>query len=274
MQPDYFAMLRTLYEYKIAKQIGAKANSLLMALIWKANVMRFPNSLAIWNSEVRDLAGLSDEELAAARNSITRVQVNGQYIVRYQTGGTKAPGKYQLNYQGLCTFFQDMSPAITPKNAVNVQGNPQGNEGGNPQGNDEGNEGGISILTKQNEQNIQTNPPPPPKQVKVFEPESIEYKLSSYLLEKIKLHLPSVKEPDLQKWAGDMDLLIRVDKRTPQEVKDVIEFAQSDSFWKSVILSVGNLRKKYDQLNAKRNTGKTTPAKREEETQNGYPNEW
>lgn len=156
MQPDYFAILRSLYEFRIAKQVGAKANSLLVGIIWKANVMRFPDSLAIWNSEARDIAGLTEEELVAARNRLTQLEINGQFILRYQTGGTRSPGKYQLNYSGLSSYF---TPSITPEIPGNVLGNLLGNVGGNLQGNPPGNEGVISILTKQT--NKQTNKKPP-----------------------------------------------------------------------------------------------------------------
>lgn len=260
MQPDYFAILRTLYEFRIAKQVGAKANSLLMALIWKANVLRFPNSLTIWNSEVRDLAGLSEEELVTARNRLSQAKINDQYVIRYQTGGTKAPGRYQLNYQGLCNFFNNITPDITPKNTVNVPdnvgGNPLGNVGGNEKTGEASNidnskdDQNPSILTNYTKQ---TNTRPKSEK-KVFEKDSLEYELSEYLLKKIKFNFPTHKEPDLNSWAECMDLIIRRDKRNPKEVKAVIEFAQDDDFWKTNILSVNKLRKQFDQLNAKRSS--------------------
>lgn len=255
MQPDYFAILRSLYELRIAKQVGAKANSLLLGLVWKANVLRFPDTLAIWNSEARDLAGLTDEELVTARNRLTQVQINDQFLLRYQSGGTRSPGRYQLNYAGLGNFF---TPIITPEIPVNVPGNPLGNVGGNLQGNVQGNDGVISILTKQNERNKQNNSTSRASKTKQFDPSSLEYRLAEYLLKKIKLHLPNIKEPDLQGWASKMDLILRIDKRKPEEVKAVIDFAQGDLFWRSNILSAGKLRDKYDQLNAKRLNQKPT----------------
>lgn len=112
------------------------------------------------------------------------------------------------------------------------------------------------------------------KEINIYSPESNEVILSKLLLEKILLHLPKIKQPDIQKWAHHMDAILRIDGRDPPEVREVILFAQSDSFWKTNILSVEKLRKQYDQLNAKRiSNHKVVPIKREEKT-NEYPNNW
>lgn len=86
----------------------------------------------------------------------------------------------------------------------------------------------------------------------IFPPDSPEVVLSELLLKLIQKHLPNVKQPDIQKWAKNIDEMIRLDGRDPPEIKAVIEFTQADKFWKTVILSTANLRKHYDSLNAKR----------------------
>lgn len=86
----------------------------------------------------------------------------------------------------------------------------------------------------------------------MYSPDSTPYKLAEFLLAKILEHLPGYKKPDLNKWAWQMDALMRLDHRSPEEVAEVIRFAQADPFWKTNILSVEKLRKQYDQLNAKR----------------------
>lgn len=90
------------------------------------------------------------------------------------------------------------------------------------------------------------------KETKIYSPDSTPYKLAELLLVKIFEHLPGYKKPDLNKWAWQMDALMRLDHRSPEEVEAVIRFAQADPFWKTNILSVEKLRKQYDQLNAKR----------------------
>jgi hypothetical protein len=86
----------------------------------------------------------------------------------------------------------------------------------------------------------------------LYDENSIEFRLANYLFELIKKNNPNHKKPNLQKWADDMDKILRIDKRPAKEVKLVIEFTQKDSFWKSNVLSVTKLRDKYDQLNIKR----------------------
>jgi phage replication O-like protein O len=70
-----------------------------------------------------------------------------------------------------------------------------------------------------------------------------------FLLEKIKEWKPNFKEPNLAQWGRDIDLMLRMDKRTIQEIKDVITWAQADSsFWRANVLSAAKLRKQFDQL--------------------------
>ena len=90
------------------------------------------------------------------------------------------------------------------------------------------------------------------KEKEIYSPDSMPYQLSELLLNKILENLPGYKKPDLQKWASQMDALMRLDKRPPEEVKAVILFAQNDPFWRHNILSVDKLRKQYDQLNSRR----------------------
>lgn len=52
----------------------------------------------------------------------------------------------------------------------------------------------------------------------------------------------------LLRWAGDIEKLIRIDQRSPEEVERVIRWCQADNFWKSNILSGGTLREKFDRL--------------------------
>ena len=78
--------------------------------------------------------------------------------------------------------------------------------------------------------------------------ESEPYKLSSYLLQKIRANDPNFKQPNLQKWAVTIDKLIRLDKREPEIIRSVIDFATKDNFWKSNILSANKLRKQFTTL--------------------------
>lgn len=97
------------------------------------------------------------------------------------------------------------------------------------------------------------------KEKVIYSCESLPYLLSELLLNKILEHSPSFKKPDLQQWSRQMDLLIRIDQRPPEEVKAVILYAQADVFWQGNILSAKKLRKQYDQLNYKRIHARAAP---------------
>lgn len=78
--------------------------------------------------------------------------------------------------------------------------------------------------------------------------DSNEYKLALYLFNFIKRNNEKAKEPNLQTWAKQFDYILRIDKRDVEEVKQVVKFCQTDSFWFKNILSPDKLRKQYDRL--------------------------
>jgi hypothetical protein len=50
------------------------------------------------------------------------------------------------------------------------------------------------------------------------------------------------------KWLADMDRLMRLDERTPEQVEACIRWCQSNSFWRANIQSPQKLREKYDTM--------------------------
>ena len=85
-----------------------------------------------------------------------------------------------------------------------------------------------------------------------FENNSVEILTSKYLATKILKLNSNAKVPktdaELQKWAKHVDLILRVDERPLSDLKEVLKFATTDTFWQSNILSTKKLRDKYDQL--------------------------
>ena len=77
---------------------------------------------------------------------------------------------------------------------------------------------------------------------------SNEFRLSELLLNLILERRNSFKRPDLHKWARHIDLIIRKDGRSPEEIEEVIRWCQKDSFWQSNIISTEKLRNQFDQL--------------------------
>lgn len=83
---------------------------------------------------------------------------------------------------------------------------------------------------------------------KTYDKSSVYYQLALRLLNNIKKNNPNFKEPNLQKWADDVRKTIELDKRTPEQVAFLMDWAQRDSFWMANILSPGKLRQKFDTL--------------------------
>ena len=77
---------------------------------------------------------------------------------------------------------------------------------------------------------------------KDFSSDSVEYGLAEFLFNQIRLRKDDYKKPNLQTWAKHIDYLIRLDKRDPDRIKEVIEWCQRDEFWQDNILSTIKLR--------------------------------
>lgn len=88
----------------------------------------------------------------------------------------------------------------------------------------------------------------PKKIQKKFDSDSVEFQLAKLLLDSILQNNPKFKSPDLQKWAAEVDKMMRLDSRAIQEIHAIILFSQQDIFWRANILSMGKLREKFDQL--------------------------
>lgn len=83
--------------------------------------------------------------------------------------------------------------------------------------------------------------------------DSEPYKLAVLMRDTLKANVPTLKEPDLQKWAHSFAVALRNDKRMsePGFVAQVVVWACSDAFWRANIQSPDKLREKFDQLTAK-----------------------
>lgn len=81
-----------------------------------------------------------------------------------------------------------------------------------------------------------------------FSEDSPQVELSEYLYSKIRAIDPNAKRPNIQMWANHVDKLLRIDKRSKEEIENVIDYCQADSFWQSNILSTKKLREKFQTL--------------------------
>ena len=88
-------------------------------------------------------------------------------------------------------------------------------------------------------------------------------KLSQLLTAEILRNKPDfrIKQSQQRKWANTADRMIRIDGRKPDQIAEVIRWAQRDEFWMSNILSMDKVHDKFEQLEMRRSNGKPSPAK-------------
>lgn len=86
-----------------------------------------------------------------------------------------------------------------------------------------------------------------------YDENSSSFKLAKYLYLKIQENDPNAKEPNFQTWADDARKLMELDKRSKEDIYNVINWCQQDEFWSSNILSVKKLRSQFTQLFIKMN---------------------
>ena len=72
--------------------------------------------------------------------------------------------------------------------------------------------------------------------------------LAQDLLSRVKTIHPKLKDPDLVKWAKELELINRRDSRSWEEISSMIEWAFEDRFWFKVIQSPSSLRDHWDKM--------------------------
>lgn len=93
------------------------------------------------------------------------------------------------------------------------------------------------------------------------QPASAALRLAALLFELIRKNDPKARKPNLDKWAEDIDKLLRLDGRSEEEVERVIRWSLADDFWCRNILSGRKLREKFDQLFVSVTKHKESPTK-------------
>ncbi|NLH40692.1 MAG: hypothetical protein GX448_02540 [Planctomycetes bacterium] len=86
------------------------------------------------------------------------------------------------------------------------------------------------------------------------------WRLGEVLLGSILESKPDFRRPSLERWARDMDRLLRLDGRTPERIEAVIRWCRTDPFWSANILSPASLRKHFDRLELEMGRCHATPA--------------
>mgnify|MGYP004467626999 CR=1 FL=1 len=101
--------------------------------------------------------------------------------------------------------------------------------------------------------NVKNNKNTSTRKKREYDENSSSFKLAKYLYLKIQENDPNAKEPNFQTWADDARKLMELDKRSKENIYNVINWCQQDEFWSSNILSVKKLRSQFTQLFIKMN---------------------
>ncbi|MDF2910634.1 MAG: hypothetical protein K0Q56_1515, partial [Sporolactobacillus laevolacticus] len=72
-----------------------------------------------------------------------------------------------------------------------------------------------------------------------------QMELAKKLLTRIQERDPNYRQPNLDKWANDIRLMMERDNRPYNEIDKVIDWCQDDAFWHKNILSTGKLREQF-----------------------------
>jgi hypothetical protein len=96
------------------------------------------------------------------------------------------------------------------------------------------------------------------KQINADDIRLVDLLISLILKNNLKAHIvKNLTDHRKADWITQCRLLREADDHTPEEIETVIRYCQADSFWKTNILSMPNLREKWDQLwlKARRTSG-------------------
>lgn len=81
--------------------------------------------------------------------------------------------------------------------------------------------------------------------------------LCNYFLKSILSWKPDFTLPTdavfTNRWIVEMDRLMRINKKTPEQIRKMIDLVSDDDFWRGNILSISKIRKQWDQLDSKLN---------------------
>lgn len=111
-----------------------------------------------------------------------------------------------------------------------------------------------SNISKESKVSKESNTSSPKSQKRTYEPDDQNYQLAIYMLKTIRSVNPNVypedskNPPNLQSWANDIRLTHERDARSYEQIKQLIDWSQNDSFWNKNILSPAKLRKQFGKL--------------------------
>lgn len=213
-EPSYYANIPANVRYD--KDLPANAKLLYGEITALCNKEGY-----CWASN-RYFSELYDVTTGTISRWISRLANKGYIKIR----GMKSDGNKRQIYLGHVTTYNQKTQEVYAKSAIPIIKKRKHNNTVN--------------ITVNNTKDIPPNP------------EALE--LSVLLLDEILKRKPDYKLPNLIAWSVHLERMIRLDKRNPEKIREVIIWCQQDtgngtwSGWQDNILSTAKLREKFDKL--------------------------
>lgn len=242
---SYIDLINSFWDSATTNPLSTGQVSLYFALLHVCNRSNWIEWFAAPNQVLSVLTGLSRSGILRARNELKQ-----RGLIDFRERGTKAT-TYRLCYL-IANSAQDGVQNST-RNGVQ-DGTQNGVQNSNTLKD-------IDIdkdIKKSMSNDIPENPPEPK-----YPDGSFEMRCVDRLIDSIRSQLPGARVPATAKakeaWAVEVDRMKRLDKRGEAEILEALEFAVTDPFWRTNILSTAKLREKYETLILQARRKKTTP---------------
>lgn len=240
---NYLMESKAFYASIELNQLSTGQIALWHALLDINNQVQWQEWFSVPNIVLQLHTGLSVQGINKSRNVLKQLG-----YIDFKTSGNRKATKYHL------------LTLLSTNSSSNSSNNSSSNSSKNGSNNSSSN---SSTLNKQNKtKQNKTNNSDKSQATRhhtqqKFADDSVEMQLAMYLFSKIKENNPDHKkltDSQKQKWADSIRLMIERDKRTPQQIHNMIDWCQADDFWKTNILSTAKLRKQYDAMKVKANS--------------------
>ena len=234
---NYLMESKAFYASIELNQLSTGQIALWHALLDINNQVQWQEWFSVPNIVLQLHTGLSVQGINKSRNVLKQLG-----YIDFKTSGNRKATKYHL------------LTLLSTNSSSNSSNNSSSNSSKNGSNNSSSN---SSTLNKQNKtKQNKTNNSDKSQATRhhtqqKFADDSVEMQLAMHLFAKIKENNPDHKEltdSQKQKWADSIRLMIERDKRTPQQIHNMIDWCQADDFWKQNILSTAKLRKQYDTM--------------------------
>ena len=73
-------------------------------------------------------------------------------------------------------------------------------------------------------------------------------RLAIWIFDRLKVLMPTHRDPNWSKWCREIRLMRDRDKRTRREIAELFAWANSDPFWQTNVLCPATLRRQWERL--------------------------